>query len=100
MVLGIKGRAQEAIWDHLQAFPGAGWMSINDMARKPAFRGIHYKRIQQAAKALANQGLIEFRDLHEVKLASVGDIKLIEPVESGPSKTRKTKRIKEDDEND
>ena len=64
------GKAQEAIWDHLIAYPDADWISINDMARKPAFRGIHYKRIQQAAKALANKGLIKFEDLHKVKIAS------------------------------
>lgn len=97
-VLGIRGKAQEALWNHLVAFTGEDWMSINDMAQRPAFRGIHYKKIQQAAKVLATQGLIEFRNLHEFKRAGVGDIKLIEPTESDQSKTRKTKRIKQDDE--
>ena len=98
LLMGARGRAQEALWDHLMAYPGADWVSINDLARKPAFRGIHYSQIQKAAKALKNQGLIEFEDLHRVKQSSVGDIKEIEPVESAPSKTRKTKRIEDDDE--
>jgi len=95
--MGVRGRAQEALWDHLVAYPGSEWVDINDLARRPAFRD---KQIQKAALALQSQGLIEFEDLHKVKQAGVGDIKLIEPVDSDQSKTRKTKRIEEDDEND
>lgn len=50
------GKPQTAIMAYLANADGP--VEISSMARAPAFRGLHFKAILSAAKALAKKGLV------------------------------------------
>lgn len=61
-----EARAQELLKKYIQDFDDQyGWephkyIELSDVARKPEFRGIHFKDIQLAAKALAKKKFVNF----------------------------------------
>jgi len=50
---GVRGKAQNAVMQALQVH---GARSVTDMARLPAFRGIHFKQIMRSIEALERAG--------------------------------------------
>jgi hypothetical protein len=63
--VAVRGKAQKAIVEYLE---GKHDVQPTDMARAPAFRGINFKDIMTAIKALADQGLIRKLDDGSIKL--------------------------------
>jgi hypothetical protein len=61
-----EGKAQELIKKYVKSFDETyGWephkfIDLTDMARRPEFRGIPFKDIQSAAKALAKKKFFNF----------------------------------------
>lgn len=66
------GKAQEVIYNYLEALdtnyghPYNMGMDLNQISRHPNARGIHYKKLQNAAKALAKKGYIEFDGFNKI----------------------------------
>ena len=54
----VRGQAQLAIMDYMGGRPGL--VPLMDMARGVHFRGLHFKQIMSAARALAKEGIITF----------------------------------------
>jgi len=52
-----EGQAQDVIMDYLKDVEGM--VELSDMAASPKFKGIHFGKIQSAAKALADRKKIE-----------------------------------------
>lgn len=52
----VRGQAQLAIMDVMTGRTGT--VALTDLARRPGFHGIHFKKIESAASALAKEGII------------------------------------------
>jgi hypothetical protein len=64
-----EGKAQEIIMSALNGLENkSAEISLNDIARKPEAHGVHFKKFQSAAKALAKRGKIEYDGFSKVKL--------------------------------
>lgn len=55
---GAQGRVQVALLDFVKKLPEDSEFTLADVMRRQEFRGVHFKRIMSAAKALEKKGLI------------------------------------------
>ena len=64
-----RGKAQEAIADHISGWKSGQSDNLTDISRGAAFRGVHFAKIMSAAEALKKQGLIDFDGVKVTKKA-------------------------------
>jgi hypothetical protein len=87
------GKAQKAIWNYFENSPDlSGWVDLSEMSSNPAFRGIHFGQIQNAAGALAKKGLVEYDGTSKIRKASVveaGGEKFQSYLNKSPDKDKK-----------
>jgi hypothetical protein len=66
------GKPQQVIYNYLEALdknyghPYNMEIDLNQIAKHPDARGIHYGKLQNAAKALAKKGYIEFDGFNKI----------------------------------
>jgi len=66
-----KGIAQVQLYNYIKWKSGGDAdkeFQLADVARYPSFAGIHFKRLQKAAKALKNKNLIDYDGVSKVSL--------------------------------
>lgn len=54
----VRGQAQLAIMDYMMGRSGS--VPLTDMVRGKHFRGVHFKNVMSAARALAKEGMIRY----------------------------------------
>jgi len=69
------GKVQWAIFNALDQgdTPSlSDWIMLSALARRPEFRGVHFKKIQAAAKALASKGIVQYDGASKIKWTGKG----------------------------
>jgi hypothetical protein len=68
ILLAEAGKGQEVILNYLKNLDKDAEIELASIARHPSARGVHFGKLQSAAKALKKKGKIEYDGVSKVKV--------------------------------